>query len=82
MGMGRVLTWKFVIRDNDGYTLCADPKVSGYAYYWSKLDHDGVQPIVFGDRAQAQSYLDAMRHNEPRNRRWDQCLVEGPFMDL
>lgn len=60
----------------------ADPRASGYAYYWSKIDHDGVQPIVFGDRAQAQSYLDAMRHNEPRNRRWDQCRVEGPFMDL
>lgn len=46
MGMGRVLTWKFVIRDSDGYTLCADPKVSGYAYYWSKLDHWGAAPRV------------------------------------
>lgn len=82
MGMGRVLTWKFVIRDSDGYTLCADPKVSGYAYYWSKLNHDGVHPLVFNDRAQAQSYLDAMRHNEPRNLRWSQCQVEGPFIDL
>ena len=26
--------------------------------------------------------LDAMRHNEPRNLRWSQCRVEGPFIDL
>lgn len=82
MGMGRVLTWKFVIRDNDGYTLCANPGAVGFAYYWSKLRRDGGHPLVFNDRAQAQSYLDAMRHNEPRNLRWSQCLVEGPFMDL
>ena len=57
-------------------------KMGRYAYYWSKLDYDGVQPLVFNDRAQAQSYLDAMRHNEPRNLRWSQCRVEGPFIDL
>lgn len=44
MGIGRVLTWKYVIRDSDGYTLCADPRASGYAYYWSQIDMMACSP--------------------------------------
>lgn len=65
---------KFAIVNSKGRILCAGRGDEQAKYFWLPLE-DGVSPVVFGSRVDAEWFVTLKQKDSLRKREWKDCTV-------
>lgn len=65
---------KFAIVNSKGRILCAGRGEEKAKYFWLPLE-DGVSPVVFGSRVDAEWFVTLKQKDSLRKREWKDCKV-------
>lgn len=65
---------KFAILNSKGRILCAGRGDEQAKYFWLPLE-DGVSPVVFGSRVDAEWFVALKQKDSLRKREWKDCTV-------
>lgn len=65
---------KFAIVNSKGRILCAGRGDEQAKYFWLPLE-DGVSPVVFGSKTDAEWFVTLKQKDSLRKREWKDCTV-------
>ena len=68
------MTVKFAIVNSKGRLLCAGKGEERAKYFWL-LPEEGVSPVVFGSRVDAEWFVTLKQKDSLRKREWKDCKV-------